>query len=86
MPGLAQPPAKETDGKDNEGNDNQRQQGQLPIQVQHGSEGAYEDDRFLNKGNEVAGNGRLQCRDVVGQIAHDIAGLALVEIRQGQCL
>ena len=80
------PPAKEADGKDDERDDDQCQQCQLPIQIQHGNEGTYEDDCFLNKGNEVAGNGRLQCRNVICQIAHDIASLALVKIGKGQGL
>ena len=86
MTGLAQPPAKEADGKDDERYDDQCQQCQLPIQIQHGNEGTYEDDCFLDKGNEVAGNGRLQCRNVICQIAHDIASLALVKIGKGQGL
>ena len=86
MAGPAQAGAEEVDRKDDEGDDNQGQQGQLPVEEEHGPQGADEDDRFLDEGNEVACNGRLQSRDVIGQVAHDIARLVLVEVRQGQGL
>ena len=86
MTGPAQAGAEEVDRKDDEGDDDQGQEGQLPVEEEHGPQGADEDDRFMDEGNEVACNGRLQSRDVIGQVAHDIARLVLVEVRQGQGL
>ena len=62
------------------------QQGELPVQVKHKDNGAYQDGALRHNLNQFIHQGCLDGRHVIGDEAHGLAGLVLVEIGHGHAL
>ena len=84
--GLAQFRAENFHGFRHHRHGNQRQQRQLPVQVKHGDQRADQRQRFRGQFDDVLRQHPLQGGDIVGHVAENFAGLAAVEIGNGQAL
>ena len=79
-------PAEELDGHRHQGHNDQAENGELPLEINHGGKGADENGPFLHQHDEIGGHGSLQGTDVVGEITHDFAGAPFIKVSDRQLL
>ena len=79
-------PAEEFDGHRHQRHNDKAENGELPLEVNHGGKGTDENSSFLYQHNEIGGHGRLQGANVVGEITHDFTGTPFIKVGNGQLL
>ena len=84
--GTLQLAAKNLHGKAHQWDGHQSQETQLPVQVNHHAQGAYQDGALRHQLNEIVHNGALHGRHIIGDVAHNRAGLLPVIVGQRHLL